>query len=182
MKHGYCRVSTVDQSLDIQIEALTKAGCEKLWMEKRSGTTRDKRAELAAMLAAAQPGDEIWVTKVDRFARSIRDLANIVTDLKARGIKFAATDQPIDTGSATGWAFCAMLGVFSELETELRKERQLAGIAKAKASGVYKGRPATIDAEAVRALDAAGVARAEIAKRLNVGRASVYRLLNPQTD
>ena len=75
-----------------------------------------------------------------------------------------------------------VLGVFAELERSMILARQREGIAKAKAAGVYKGRPATIDAEAVRALDAAGVARAEIAKRLNVGRASVYRLLNPQTD
>lgn len=97
--------------------------------------------------------------------------------LKGRGVALKATEQPIDTGSAAGKAFLDMLGVFAEFETNLRRERQMEGIAAAKARGVYKGRKPSIDAEAVRRLDAERVPRAEIARRLGIGRASVYRVL-----
>ena len=88
-----------------------------------------------------------------------------------------ATEQPIDTGTAAGKCFLDMLGVFAEFETNLRRERQLEGIAKAKAAGVYKGRPASIDAAQVREMKAKGLGATDIAKALNIGRASVYRVL-----
>jgi DNA invertase Pin-like site-specific DNA recombinase len=87
------------------------------------------------------------------------------------------TEQPIDTSSAAGKAFLDMLGVFAEFETSLRRERQMEGIAKAKAKGVYKGRKPTIDPEAVRGLKAEGLGASQIAKKLGIGRASVYRAL-----
>jgi DNA invertase Pin-like site-specific DNA recombinase len=122
-------------------------------------------------------GDVLLVTRVDRLARSIGDLQDIVRLLKAKGASLRATEQPIDTSTAAGKCFLDMLGVFAEFETNLRKERQLEGIAKAKAAGVYKGRPATIDLTQVRAMKAQGLGASEIAKALNIGRASVYRLL-----
>ncbi len=97
--------------------------------------------------------------------------------IEAKGAALKATEQPIDTSTAAGRCFLNMLGVFAEFETEIRKERQLEGIAKAKAAGVYKGRTATIDAAQVRALKAQGVGPSAIAKRLGIGRASVYRAL-----
>jgi DNA invertase Pin-like site-specific DNA recombinase len=97
--------------------------------------------------------------------------------LKAKGAILKATEQPIDTGTAAGKCFLDMLGVFAEFETNLRRECQLEGIAKAKAAGVYKGRPASIDVDQVRKLKADGVGASEIAKALKIGRASVYRLL-----
>jgi DNA invertase Pin-like site-specific DNA recombinase len=98
--------------------------------------------------------------------------------VKARGASLKATEQPIDTGTAAGKCFLDMLGVFAEFETNLRRERQLEGIAKAKAAGVYKGRPASIDAAQVRAMKAQGLWGAtEIANALKIGRASVYRVL-----
>jgi DNA invertase Pin-like site-specific DNA recombinase len=99
-----------------------------------------------------------------------------VHELRTRGVKLKATEQPINTGTAAGKAFLDMLGVFAEFETNLRKERQLEGIAAAKARGVYKGRKSTIDPGAVRKLAAEGVGATEIARRLGIGRASVYRL------
>jgi DNA invertase Pin-like site-specific DNA recombinase len=117
------------------------------------------------------------VTRVDRLARSISDLQDIVRMLKAKGASLRATEQPIDTSTAAGKCFLDMLGVFAEFETNLRRERQLEGIAKAKAAGVYKGRPASIDAEQVRRLKADGMRPSDIAKTLNIGRASVYRAL-----
>ncbi len=117
------------------------------------------------------------VTKIDRLARSIADLSAIVRELEAKGVALRALDQPIDTGTAAGKAFLQILGVFAEFETAIRRERQLDGIATAKKAGVYKGRPPSIDADAVKALAAEGVGGSEIAKRLGIGRASVYRLL-----
>ena len=118
------------------------------------------------------------VTKIDRLARSIADLSNIARELNSKGVALKATDQPIDTSSAAGKAFLGMLGVFAEFETNIRRERQLEGIAAAKKAGVYKGRPATIDVAQVRQLKAEGLGATAIAKRLSVGRASVYRALD----
>jgi DNA invertase Pin-like site-specific DNA recombinase len=111
----------------------------------------------------------------DRLARSIGDLQDIVRAVRAKGASLKATEQPIDTSTAAGKCFLDMLGVFAEFETNLRRERQLEGIAKAKAAGVYKGRPASIDATKVCELKAKGLGPSEIAKALKIGRASVYR-------
>jgi DNA invertase Pin-like site-specific DNA recombinase len=175
--YGYARVSTTDQDLSIQEAALRAAGCALIRTEKVSGTSRDGRTELATLLQFLRLGDTLIVTRVDRLARSIGDLQDIVRELKAKGVSLKATEQPIDTGTAAGKAFLDMLGVFAEFETNLRKERQLEGIAKAKAEGVYKGRKPTIDTSEVMSLKAQGLRASQIAKRLGIGRASVYRVL-----
>ena len=175
--YGYARVSTTDQDLTIQVDALRKAGCEVIREEKRSGTTREGRGELDTLLTFLRQGDTLMVTRIDRLARSIGDLQDIVRGLKAKGVSLRATEQPIDTSTAAGKAFLDMLGVFAEFETNLRKERQMEGIAKAKSQGVYKGRKPSVDADKVRELKAAGMGATEIAKALKVGRASVYRVL-----
>jgi DNA invertase Pin-like site-specific DNA recombinase len=146
--------------------------------EKASGTTTEGRAELRTVLDFLRKGDVLVVTRIDRLARSMGDLQDIVRAVKARGASLKATEQPIDTSTAAGKCFLDMLGVFAEFETNLRKERQLEGIAKAKAEGKYKGRPASIDAAKVRELKARGRGASEIAKALKIGRASVYRVLN----
>jgi DNA invertase Pin-like site-specific DNA recombinase len=135
MIHGYARVSTSDQDLSIQLEALSRAGAEVVHQEKRSGTTREGRAQLTALLASLQRGDVLLVTRIDRLARSIGDLQDIVRMLKGKGVALRATEQPIDMTTAAGKCFLDMLGVFAEFETNLRRERQLRGIAKAKAAG-----------------------------------------------
>jgi DNA invertase Pin-like site-specific DNA recombinase len=122
-------------------------------------------------------GDELYVTRIDRLARSIADLQSIVVRLKDKGVALKATEQPIDTSTAAGKAFLDMLGVFAEFETNLRRERQMEGIAKAKARGVYKGRKRSVDVEKVRALNKAGMGAVAIARELGIGRASVYRAL-----
>src|ERR1700687_3131257 len=114
---------------------------------------------------------------VDRLARSIGDLQDIVRALKAKGASLRATEQPIDTRTAAGKCFLDMLGVFAEFETNLRRERQLEGIAKAKVAGVYKGRKPTIDVAKIEALKASGLGPTDIARQLNIGRASVYRVM-----
>lgn len=175
--YGYARVSTTDQDPSIQEEALKAAGCETIRSEKVSGSSRAGRHELDTMLQFLRGGDTLTVTRIDRLARSVYDLQAIVRELTAIGVTLRATEQPIDTGTATGKCFLDMLGVFAEFETNLRKERQMEGIAKAKARGVYKGRKPRIDADEVQRLKAAGVGASAIAKQLGIGRASVYRIL-----
>ena len=174
---GYARVSTTDQNLELQESALRAAGCDVIRSEKRSGTTTAGRDELRTVLDFLRKGDVLTVTRIDRLARSIADLQDIVRTIKSRGAALKATEQPIDTSTAAGKCFLDMLGVFAEFETNLRRERQLEGIARAKAEGVYKGRPASIDAARVRELKAGGMGPTEIAKALKIGRASVYRVL-----
>lgn len=174
---GYARVSTIDQDLGIQEAALKAAGCEVIRSEKRSGTTTAGRTELETVLQFLRPGDVLMVTRIDRLARSIGDLQDIVRAVKAKGAVFRATEQPIDTSTAAGKCFLDMLGVFGEFETNLRRERQMEGIAKAKANGVYRGRKPSVPVDQVKALKAQGVGPAAIAKRLGVARASVYRAL-----
>lgn len=175
---GYARVSTTDQDLSIQETALRAAGCDVIRAEKQSGTSTQCRTELRTVLDFIGKGDVLLVTRVDRLARSIGDLQDIVRALKAKSASLRATEQPIDTSTAAGKCFLDMLGVFAEFETNLRRERQLEGIAKAKAAGVYKGRPASIDADQVRKMKADGMGPTEIAKALKIGRASVYRVLS----
>jgi len=174
---GYARASTADQDVEIQIAALKAAGCDVIRSEKRSGTSTEGRAELRTLLDFIRPGDALTVTRVDRLARSIGDLQDIVRELRSKGATLKATEQPIDTSTAAGKAFLDMLGVFAEFETNLRKERQLEGIAAAKIAGVYTGRKPTIDPARIAALKSEGLGATEIAKRLGVARASVYRHL-----
>lgn len=176
--YGYARVSTIDQDLAIQDAALRAAGCQVIRSEKKSGTQREGRSELATLLEFLQRGDTLMVTRVDRLARSVADLQDIVHTLKAKGVALRATEQPIDTSTASGKAFLDMLGVFAEFETNLRRERQLEGIAAAKARGVYKGRRRQIDAAEIRRLrDEEKLGATAIARRLGIARASVYRVL-----
>ena len=178
MKYGYARVSTTDQDLTIQLDALKGAGCETIRKEKVSGTSVQGRDELNTLLEFLREGDELVVTRVDRLARSIRDLQNIVYDLNKKGVTISATEQPIDTRTSAGKCFLDMLGVFGEFETNLRKERQMEGISKAKERGVYKGRKPSVDVEKVKSLKESGLGASAIAKELGIGRASVYRALN----
>jgi DNA invertase Pin-like site-specific DNA recombinase len=177
--YGYARVSTTDQDCAIQREALRKAGCTMVCEEKASGTSRNGRTELERLLGFIRKGDTLMVTRIDRLARSMKDLQDIVYELKAKGVALKATEQPIDTGSAAGKAFLDMLGVFAEFETNLRKERQLEGIAKAKAAGIYagKGRKPSIDRAKLLDLRKQGLNPTQIAKEMGINRVSVYRLL-----
>ena len=135
--------------------------------EKASGTRRDGRTELQVLLDFLRPGDALVITRIDRLARSLKDLQDIVHELKERRVALRATEQPINTDTAAGKAFLDMLGVFAEFETNLRKERQAEGIAAAKARGVYKGRKPKIDSAAVHKLRyEEKLGPADIARRL----------------
>jgi DNA invertase Pin-like site-specific DNA recombinase len=176
--YGYARVSTLDQDLTVQRQALRAAGCSVIRADKASGSRRDGRTELQVLLDFLQRGDTLVVTRIDRLARSLKDLQDIVHELKNRGVALRATEQPVDTATAAGKAFLDMLGVFAEFETSLRRERQLEGIAQAKARGVYRGRKPSVDMAEIRRLrQQDGLGPTAIARRLGIGRASVYRAL-----
>jgi DNA invertase Pin-like site-specific DNA recombinase len=142
---------------------------------------RRPRRAAGSLLDFLRAGDTLVVTRIDRLARSLKNLQDIVHELKAKGVASRATEQPVDTGTAAGKAFLDMLGVFAEFETNLRRERQLEGISAAKARGVYKGRQPSIDAaEVLRLRRDEKLGPAAIARRLGIGRASVYRLLGKE--
>ena len=180
MKYGYARVSSVGQDLTIQVHKLNEVGCDVIREEMVSGTSLKGRKEFETLMEFMREGDELVFTRIDRLARSIRDLQNIVYELKNKGVTLSATEQPIDTRTSAGKAFLDMLGVFSEFETNLRKERQMEGVRKAKERGVYKGRGRTIDASKIYELKQNGYGATKISKQLGITRQSVYRLLKEQ--
>lgn len=177
---GYARVSSVGQSLEVQEAALREAGCTKIFAEKKSGKGRAERPALADALDWIREGDTLVITRLDRLARSAGDLHNIVAQVHSKGADFRVLQQGgIDTATSTGKLLLGLLAVIAEFETDIRAERQRDGIEAAKAKGVYKGRPATVDAEAIRAALAAGEGPASVAKRLGIARSTVYRLAGP---
>tara|TARA_B000000557_G_scaffold135956_1_gene110353 strand:+ start:176 stop:715 length:540 start_codon:yes stop_codon:yes gene_type:complete len=177
MKVAYIRVSSSSQSLDLQREAVQKENVDKIFEEKVSGTSTQGRDKLKEMLEFVREGDTCYITRTDRLARSILDLQLIVKELTDKGVGLVATEQPISTKDATSKCFLDMLGVFAEFETSIRKERQLEGIAKAKAKGVYKGGKAKINVDEIIRLKKEGLGATAIAKKMNIHRDSVYRLL-----
>ena len=176
---GYARVSTIDQDSSIQTKALTDAGCTTLFTEKKSGASTNKRTQLDECIKYLRKGDILMVTRIDRLTRSILDLQNLLITLREKKVHLKAIEQPIDTNNASGKAFLDMLGVFAEFETNLRRERQLEGIARAKQEGKYKGRQPTALAKSssVIHLIKQGFTRQSVADQLNIGVASVYRIL-----
>lgn len=182
-KWGYCRVSTEDQDLRVQLADLKEAGVPEpfIFSEKKSGTTTEGREELERLLALVSEGDVVHVTRIDRMARSMTDFAKIAADLKARGVGLKVLRQSIDTsvGGIQGELTMNILAAVAQFETALRRERQLEGIAKAKAEGVYKGRKPKIEPTKVRELHAGGMGPAAIARQLGIARCSVYRALEP---
>ena len=180
MKVAYSRVSSErgqETGLETQIEILKKFGVEKVFFETASGTSTKGRDKLKECLDFVREGDELVITRIDRLARSVLDLQTIVKQLNEKGVTLTATEQPIDTKTASGKCFLDMLSVFSEFETNLRRERQLEGIKNAKEKGVYKGRKQNIDVEQIKKLKEEGYGATQIARELNIHRDSVYRLL-----
>ena len=177
MKVSYIRVSSQNQSLEVQRESVMKYGVDKIFEEKVSGTSTDKREQLKQCLEFVREGDELVITRIDRLARSVLDLQLIVKQLMDKGVTLTSTEQPISTKDATSKCFLDMLGVFAELETNIRKERQMEGIELAKRKGVYKGGTQRIDVEEIKRLKSEGLGVTKIAKSMGIHRDSVYRLL-----
>jgi DNA invertase Pin-like site-specific DNA recombinase len=179
---GYARTSTVEQEAGLMAQErdLTAHGCTKVFSERVSSVA--KRDQLEAALDYVREGDVLVVTKPDRLARSTADLLNIVGRLEAKGVALRVLSmggQVVDTMTATGKLMLTMLGAIAAFERDLMLERQREGIAKAQAEGRYQGRAPTArnQAEEVRKLHAEGMRPTDIAKRLRIGRSSVYRAL-----
>lgn len=174
---GYARVSSVGQSLDVQLAKLDH--CDKTFQEKRSGCD-STRSELAKALDYVREGDIFTVSRLDRLARSTRHLCEISEQLRAKGVSLVIIDQAIDTSTATGRLLFNMLASIAEFETEIRKERQMDGIAAAKASGTHFGREKQMSDETVlemRSLRSSGVLIKELQEKYKLSKSSVYRYL-----
>ena len=184
---GYARTSTTDQvaGVEAQIRDLEAIGCEKMFVEQVSSVDMARREQLATALDYIRDGDTLVVTKLDRLARSVAHLLSIVDTLDQKGAALRILNLGIDTATATGKLMLTVLGGIAEFERSIMLERQKEGIAKAKADGKYQGRKPTARAKAteVHELKAQGIGPSEIAKRLQISRASVYRVLEtvPQT-
>ena len=183
---GYARTSSLAQvaGLEAQERDLRAAGCDKIFSEQVSSVA--ERQQLEAALDFVREGDSICVTKIDRLARSVGDLLAIVARLEAKRVSFRVLSisgkQPLDTATSTGRLMLSVIGAVGQAEREAMLERQREGIAKAKREHRYKGRVPTARRQAaeVARLKAEGVRPSEIARRLGIGRASVYRVLGSQ--
>ena len=179
---GYARTSTLDQKagLEAQRRDLEAQGCDRIFVEQVSSVDTKERLELARALDHIRAGDTLVVTKLDRLARSSQHLLEILEELTSKGAALRILNMGIDTGTPTGKLMLTIMGGVAEFERAIMLERQREGIAKAKAEGKYKGRKPTARAKAddVMALHKEGVGATEIARRLGIGRASVYRILD----
>jgi DNA invertase Pin-like site-specific DNA recombinase len=185
MKVGYARTSTHDQvaGLEAQLRELEAGGCEKFFKEQVSSIAQS-RPELAAALDFIREGDELVATKIDRLARSVADLLRIVEKVRAKGATLYIGNLGRINGDPMGSLLLNVLGAIAQFEREMMLERQREGIAKARADGKYKGRAPTARAKAaeVLQLSSEGISKAEIARRLRIGEASVYRILREKAE
>jgi DNA invertase Pin-like site-specific DNA recombinase len=175
---GYARVSTADQNANTQIERLKAAGCEIVRQEKVSGRSREGRTELETIFDFIRPGDTVVVIKLDRLGRSTRDVLNLIHELEQKGASLRILEPEVSTAGPLGKMVLTVLGMVAEMELGFIKERQAVGIAKAKAEGVYKGRPASLDHERIRTLRSQGLGATAIAKQLGCSRGAIYKTLN----
>jgi len=182
MRVGYARTSTLDQTagLEAQLEELKGAGCERVYTEQVSSVDMVAREKLAEVLEYVRDGDTLVVTRLDRLARSVAHLMDILSQLEQRGAALNILAMDIDTNTPTGKLMLTVLGGVAAFEREIMLERQRDGIVKAKAAGKYQGRKATARAKTDQVIDlkAQGMGPAKIARQLGIGRASVYRILN----
>ncbi len=177
---GYCRVSTLDQNLNLQEDALRKAGCERLFSDVASGaqTTREGLAEALQFLRA---GDTLVVWKLDRLGRSLTHLLEVVNSLETRQIGFRSLREAVDTTTSSGKLFFHIFGALAEFERDLIRERTQAGLAAARARGRRGGRPKVMTAKqvamAVTLRQDPQTTVADICQTLSVSRATLYRYL-----
>ncbi len=175
---GYARVSSIGQSLDVQLDKLQH--CDKIYQEKQSGTNQ-KRPELKACLEYVREGDTLVVTRLDRLARSTLHLCQIAETLRQKEVNLQVLDQNINTNDATGRLLFNMLGAIAQFETEIRAERQIDGIVKAKERGVSFGRKKKMTTQQIEELKErrnSGTLIKTLMADYNLSKASVYRYLN----
>ena len=181
-KIGYARVSSVGQTLDVQLDKLTH--CSKIYQEKKSGTS-DKRPQLRACLDYVREGDTLVITRLDRLARSTLHLCQIAEELSQKKVMLQVLDQNINTEDATGRLLFHMLGAIGQFETEIRAERQKDGIEKAKKRGVAFGRKKKLNQEDIQQLMLKrdqGVLIKNLMREYGLSKASVYRYLTKKTQ
>jgi DNA invertase Pin-like site-specific DNA recombinase len=178
MMIGYARVSTEDQNLDLQQDALTAAGCERVWLDKASAA-RDDRPGLAAALSHARDGDVLVVWRLDRLGRSLRALIEFTEGLEQSGVQFRSLTEGIDTTTPAGRFYFHILGALAQMERELIRERTVAGLAAARARGRKGGRKPRLSpkqiAHARTLLEDPSVTIKDVAASLGVNRATIYR-------
>jgi DNA invertase Pin-like site-specific DNA recombinase len=175
---GYARVSSVGQSLEVQLDKLKR--CDKIYQEKKSGAT-GKRTQLEMCLEYVREGDTLVVTRLDRLARSTLHLCQIADELKRKSVNLQVLDQNIDTSDATGRLLFNMLGAIAQFETEIRAERQMDGIQKAKERGVQFGRDKSLTPAQVAELQQRrqqGALIKTLMAEYKISKATVYRYLN----
>ena len=176
---GYARVSSTGQSLEIQLEKLTQAKCDRIYKEKRSGRTAD-RPEFQSCMNYLREGDTLIITRLDRLARSVVHLAQLAKRFEKEKINLIVIDQNIDTSTSTGRLMFNMLASIAEFENDLRTERQAEGIAKAKENGVKFGRPTKLKEQLCKAIHVRrteGATIGQLAKEFKLGEATIYRAL-----
>ncbi len=174
---GYARVSSTDQDTAIQEASLRAAGCQVIRREKASGRSREGRDELATILDFIRPGDALVVTKLDRLGRSTRDVLNLVHELDQRGASLRVLEPDVSTSGPMGRMVLTVLGMVAEMELGFIRDRQRAGIDKAKERGVYKGRPVSLDHDKLLEMHRTGMGATAIAKALGCSRSAVYKVL-----
>jgi DNA invertase Pin-like site-specific DNA recombinase len=178
---GYARTSTIEQEagLDAQLAELKALKCRRVFKEQVSSVDIVRRTQLEAAIEFLPEGDTLVVTKLDRLARSIRDLVAIIDRIEAKGAALRILGMGLDTSTPNGRLMLNVLGSVAQFEREIMLERQRVGIEKAKAEGKYKGRKPTARAKAdeVKAMLASGLGAVAIARQLGIGRSSVYRII-----
>jgi len=179
---GYARVSTEDQSAELQIDALSAAGCERVFTDKASGSLAS-RPQLDRMLDHLREGDVVVVWRLDRLGRSLKNLIALVEDLAERGVGFRSLSESIDTTTANGRLFFSVMGALAEFERDLIRERTMAGLAAARARGRVGGRPPKMTPDKVKVAREMYASREytveAIAKTVGVSRKTIYRNLAP---
>ena len=185
MKFGYARVSKNEQSLDIQIQKLTAAGCEEIFQEKISGA-KDSRPQLDTLMNKLRKGDTLCVVRLDRLGRRMMKLVELIIDFKTKGIEFVALENNLDTTTPIGMLLFNICAAFSEMERELIRERVKAGLDSAKQQGRKGGRPKALTddkAEAIRALRQTGkMSVKKICETMKVSRSVFYRCINQNIE
>jgi DNA invertase Pin-like site-specific DNA recombinase len=180
MKIGYARVSTDDQNMSLQLDALQAAGCEKIFTDHLSGATT-KRPGLDAALAALQPGDVLTVWRLDRLGRTMRHLVNTVTDFAERGIGFQSITEAMDTTTAGGELLFHVMGALAQFERRLNAERSRAGIEAARRRGKHLGRPANLTPDKIsharQMIDSGEQSVSGMAKIVGVHRVTLHKAL-----
>lgn len=185
MKFGYARVSKNEQSLDVQIQKLTDAGCEEIFQEKISGA-KDERPQLKALIGKLRRGDTLCVVRLDRLGRRMMKLVELINNFKEKGIEFVSLENNLDTSTHMGMLLFNICAAFSEMERELIRERVRAGLDSAKLQGRKGGRPKVLTdekAETIRALRQSGkMSVKKICETMNVSRSVFYRCINQETN